>query len=64
MATPTRFDWLIRPQPGDGNPPSSEIGGFDTREIARRLGTDPTVVDKLLLRARESVRDSSARGAR
>ena len=36
----------------------SEIGGLDTNEIAQRLGTDPAVVRKLLLRARESVRAS------
>ena len=38
----------------------SEIGGLDANEIAERLGTDPTVVQKLLLRARESVRAASA----
>lgn len=36
----------------------SEIGGLDTHEIAERLGTDPVVVRKLLVRARESVRTS------
>jgi DNA-directed RNA polymerase specialized sigma24 family protein len=36
----------------------SEIGGLDTNEIAKRLGTDSALVRKLLLRARESVRTS------
>jgi hypothetical protein len=36
----------------------SEIGGLDTDEIAERLGTDPAVVQRLLSRARESVRAS------
>lgn len=38
----------------------SEIGDLDTNEIAERLGTDPVVVGKLLVRARESVRTSLA----
>ena len=38
----------------------SEIGGLDTNEIAERLGTDPAVVRKLLVRARESVQTSLA----
>ena len=43
----------------------SEIGGLETDEIAERLGTEPAVVQKLLARARESVRASlSATGRR
>jgi predicted DNA-binding protein (UPF0251 family) len=38
----------------------SEIGGLDAEEIAERLGTDPSIVRKLLARARESVRESIA----
>jgi RNA polymerase sigma factor (sigma-70 family) len=38
----------------------SDIGGLDTNEIAERLGTEPAVVRKLLMRARESVQASLA----
>lgn len=38
----------------------SEIGGLDPEEIAERLGTEPAVVGKLLLRARATVRTSLA----
>ncbi len=80
MTTTRRFDWLLRPQPAEAEPPAralaglpaversalalSEIGGLDTAAIARRLGTDPAVVRKLLLRARESVRVSLTAGGR
>ncbi len=38
----------------------SRIGGLDAEEIAQRLGTDPAIVQKLLARARESVRASAS----
>jgi hypothetical protein len=41
----------------------SEIGGLDTEEIARYLGTEPAVVTSVLARARHAVRASlAARG--
>lgn len=42
----------------------SEIGGLGTEEIAQRLGTDVTVVQKLLVRARLTVRATIAVRAR
>ena len=38
----------------------SRIGGMDADAIAQRLGTDPAIVQRLLARARESVRASIA----
>ena len=41
----------------------SELGGLNPREIAERLGTDPAIVRRLLLRARESMQASGLRRA-